>query len=289
MSYTCFEVEIENKIAHIKLSRPEKRNAMSPEFWDELPTIVRDIDGGSKARVIVISSTGPHFTAGLDIQAFLGMGQPDGGSKDTPDNNVGIDSSLSFYHNTKLMQETFSVLEDCRIPVLAAIQGGCIGGGVDFTTACDMRYVSEDAYFTIHETNIGMTADVGTFPRLLNLIPEGIVRELSYTGRKMPAKEALSHGLVNGVYSDQASMLEEVMKIAGQIASQAPNAVYGCKRMINYSRDHNTADSLDYIVTWNMSMLQQEQMAEAMMANAQKRAGDFAELPPLPTAINSKK
>lgn len=281
MSSTCFEVEIENKIAHIKMNRPEKRNAMNPDFWDELPAIIRDIDGNSKARVIVISSTGPHFTAGLDIQAFLGMGQSE--------DNVGLDDGLQFYHSTKLMQDSFSVLEDCRIPVLAAIQGGCIGGGVDLTTACDMRYASEDAFFTIHETNIGMTADVGTFPRLLNLIPEGVVRELSYTGRKMSAKEALSLGLVNGVYSDQATMLEAVMKIATQIASQAPNAVYGCKRMINYSRDHNTADSLDYVVTWNMSMLQKEQMAEAMMANAEKRAGNFAELPPLPKAVNSKK
>ena len=271
MTYNCFELNIDNKVAHLTLSRPEKRNAMNLEFWDELPAIIKDIDENSKARVIVISSTGPHFTAGLDIQAFLGQGDPSDGS--------ALDAGLKFYQQVKLMQDTFTSLEECRLPVLAAIQGGCIGGGVDFTTACDMRYATEDAYFTIHETNIGMTADVGTFPRILNLIPEGIVRELSYTGRKFSAAEAATHGLVNTVYADQETMLAEVMKIAKQIASNAPNAVYGCKRMINYSRDHNTQDSLDYIATWNMTMLQQEQMAEAMMANAQKREGNFVELP----------
>ena len=281
MSYSCFEVAIENKIAHIKLSRPEKRNAMNPEFWDELPAIVRDIDANSKARVIVISSTGPHFTAGLDIQAFFSQGAESGDS-------AGLTEGAQFYHNTNLMQETFSVLEECRIPVLAAIQGGCIGGGVDLATACDMRYASEDAYFTIQETNIGMTADVGTFPRLLNLLPEGVVRELSYTGAKLGAEEARALGLVNRVYPDQASMLEGVMKIAAQIAEQAPLAVYGCKRMINYSRDHTTADSLDYVVIWNASMLKVDQIAEAMQAKMEQRPANFVELPKLPTSIAKK-
>ncbi len=165
--------------------------------------------------------------------------------------------------------------------MLAAIQGGCIGGGVDLTTACDMRYATADAYFTVFEINIGMTADVGTFPRLVKLIPEGIVRELSYTGRKMPAEEAKSVGLVNQVYADQATMLEGVMAIAREIASKAPIAVAGCKRMINYARDHSTADGLDYISIWNASMLMPEEMGEAILARREERAGDFAPLPPI--------
>ena len=176
------------------------------------------------------------------------------------------------------MQKTFNCLEDSRVPVLVAIQGGCIGGGVDFATACDMRYASAEAFFTIYEINIGMTADVGTFPRLVKLIPEGIVKELAYTGRRMSAQEAKDVGLVNHVYETQADMLAGVMEIAKEIASKAPLAIYGCKRMINYSRDHNTADGLDYISIWNASMLQSEEMGEAISAKAEKRDGDFVSL-----------
>ena len=278
MNYTCFDVTIENNIAHIVLNRPEKRNSMNVAFWDELPAIIQDIDNESRARVIVISSTGPHFSSGLDISAFLANDNAaQKGSR--PDPKEKRVKGEKLYQNIKRMQKSFSVLEDCRVPVLAAIQGGCIGGGIDLTTACDMRYASAEAFFTVYEINIGMTADVGTFPRLVKLIPEGIVRELCYTGRRMPAEEAKSAGLVNNVYPDQATMLAEVMKIAADIASKAPLAIYGCKRMINYARDHSTADGLDYISIWNASMLQPEEMMEAISANTDKRAGDFADLP----------
>jgi enoyl-CoA hydratase len=273
--YTCFKVSIDRQIAHIVLDRPEKRNSMNVEFWDELPEIVADIDNQSLARVIVISSTGPHFTSGLDIKAFMQNGQNEG--KVT--GKAAYTKGEQFYQNVKRMQRSFSILEECRIPVLVAIQGGCIGGGVDLTTACDIRYATEDSFFTIFETNIGMTADVGTFPRLVKLIPEGIVKELAYTGRRMSAHEAKSVGLVNEVFSDQAALLDGVMKVASEIASKAPLAIYGCKKMINYSRDHTTQDSLDYIGIWNASMLQPAEMMEAMSANAEKRDGDFAQLP----------
>ncbi len=165
--------------------------------------------------------------------------------------------------------------------MLAAIQGGCIGGGVDLVTACDMRYATRDAFVTVFEINIGMTADVGTFPRLYKLIPEGVARELAYTGRRMSAEEAERIGLVNRVFEDQKTLLEEVMAIARDIASKPPLAIHGCKRMANYSRDHSTADGLDYISIWNASMLQHEEIMEAMQANAEKRAGRFADLPPI--------
>ncbi|MCG8592419.1 MAG: crotonase/enoyl-CoA hydratase family protein [Proteobacteria bacterium] len=280
MGHRCFDVSIEDQVAHVILNRPEKRNSMIPEFWDELPEIVEDLDRNARARAIVISSTGPHFSSGLDVKAF----DPAGGGL-TPSGEDArrerITRGESFYQTVTRMQRTFSCLEACRIPVLAAIQGGCIGGGVDFATACDMRYASEDAFFTIYEINIGMTADVGTFPRLVKLIPEGIVRELAYTGRRMPAAEAQACGLVNRVYPDPESLVAGVLEIAREIASKPPLAVYGCKRMINYARDHTTADGLDYIGIWNASMLQPEQMGEAMKANAEKRPGDFVDLPPL--------
>jgi len=277
MSYECFKVSIENNIAHIVLNRPEKRNAMNRPFWDELPKIVEEIDDNSQARVIVISSTGPHFTSGLDIGDFMG-----GDGKQISE----ITRAANFYSNVKRMQNTFSCLDNCRIPVLAAIQGGCIGGGVDLSTACDMRYTTADAFFTIFEINIGMTADVGTFPRLVKLIPEGIVKELAYTGRRIYAEEAKTVGLVNAVFTDQETMLKGVMEIAREIASKAPLAVYGSKRVINYSRDHSTADGLDYIAIWNASMLQPKEMREAMTAAAEKRSGDFADLPTRKNNLN---
>jgi enoyl-CoA hydratase len=278
MSYQCFDVSIADHIAHIRLNRPEKRNNMIRAFWDELPAIVEDIDHNARARVIVISSTGPHFSSGLDTSMFADASIAPGPDAERA---AQLQHGARFYEHVLHMQRSFNVLERCRLPVLAAIQGGCIGGGVDLVTACDMRYATEDAFITVFEINIGMTADVGTFPRLVKLIPEGIVRELAYTGRRMPAREAQACGLVNRVFPDQATMLGEVMAIAREIASKAPLAVYGTKRMINYARDHSTADGLDYIGIWNASMLQKQEIQEAIKANAEKRAGAFVELPVL--------
>ena len=277
MNTTCFDLIIENNIAHIILNRPKKRNSMIPEFWDDLPKIVQKIDKESMARVIVISSTGPHFTSGIDISVFESSKDP---SMD-PEKQSELDrvDGAKLYDTVKYLQQTFSCLEECRVPVLVAIQGGAIGGGVDLITACDMRYMTEDAYLTIYEINIGMTADVGTFPRITKLLPEGIVKELAYTGRKMAAQEAKELGFANEIFKDHKSMLVGVMEIAKKIASKAPLAIYGSKRIINYARDHSTSDTLDYIGIWNASMLQQDEIKEAMIAKNEKRDPNFVELP----------
>ncbi|MCB1647369.1 MAG: crotonase/enoyl-CoA hydratase family protein [Pseudomonadales bacterium] len=284
MSYQCFDVEIENNIAHLRMKRPEKRNSMIPAFWNELPAIIEDIDENVKARVIVISSTGPHFTAGLDLDSFV-MAERSENADPVAREMARRQRPAGFYQHVQKMQRSFSVLENCRIPVLAAIQGGAIGGGVDLITACDMRYMTADGFITVFEINIGMTADVGTFPRLVKLIPEGLVRELAYTGRRMPAEEARQAGLVNAVYPDQEAMLKAVMNIAADIASKAPLAIAGCKRMINYARDHSTADGLDYISIWNASMLQPAEMQEAIRARGESRDGEFADLPPMTKTV----
>jgi len=272
MTHKCFDVKISDGVAHIILNRPEKRNAMISEFWTELPEIILDIDENARARAIVLSSAGPVFCAGIDVGMFQsGMGLEQ--DKNHPE------YGLQFYAYVRRLQSSLSALENCRIPVLAAIQGGCIGGGVDLITACDMRFGTEDSFISIFEINIGMTADVGTFPRILNHMPEGIVRELAYTGRKMKALECQNRGLFNEVYSNHANMIAAVMKLAREIASRPPLAVYGCKRIISYSRDNNTSDALDNIALWNMSMLNPSEIMEAIMAGNQKRDANFKELP----------
>jgi len=273
----CFDVEIADGIAHVRLNRPGKLNAMGRAFWSELPTIVRDIDDTARARVIVISSTGKHFCAGMDLEVFAEGGalQADGAGRDPHVDNE------AFRHLVKHLQGTFSCLDQARIPVLAAIQGGCIGGAVDMTSACDIRYCTADAFFCIQEINIAMTADVGTFPRLCKLIPEGWVRELAYTGRRLPAETAKVIGLVNEVYADQAAMLTAVMATAREIAAKNPLAVAGSKAMINYARDHTSADALDYIAMWQSGMFARAHMREAFMAQQEKRAPRFPDLAPL--------
>jgi enoyl-CoA hydratase len=222
---------------------------------------------------MVLASTGRHFSAGMDLAVF--GGRPDGDLKAGPGR-----MRANFRSNVLHLQETFSVLEKARMPVLAAIQGGCIGGAVDMVTACDMRYATEDAFFCIQEINIGMTADVGTLQRLPKLIPEGVCRELAYTGRRMPAAEAKAVGLVNEVFADHAALLDGVREVAGTIASKSPLAVYGSKEMITYTRDHSTADSLDHIATWQAGMFQPSEMVESFTARAEKRDGDFEDLLP---------
>lgn len=282
MDFECFEVSISNNIAHVVMKRPEKRNNMNTAFWNELPLLINDIDLNVRARVIVISSTGPHFCSGIDLDMFLS-----GGIKDERmDSTHRRQAAPKFMNMLDVMQTSISVLEECRLPVLAAIQGGCIGGGVDMVTACDMRYATHDAFFTILETKIGMTADIGTFPRIVKLIPEGLVREMAYTGRRVSAKEAFDMGLVNRVYNTQDAMLSDVMSIAQEIAENAPLAVYGCKRAITYARDHTTQEGLEWVNLWNSSMLQNEEISEAILARKEKRAGVFADLPVLKSKID---
>ena len=274
--YQCFEVSVSEKVAHIRFNRPQKRNSMVPAFWDELPAAVRQLDADASARAIVLSAEGPHFTAGLDLSMF-GEGAISG--EDANGADLKKQRALRFMENLELMQDSFSALEQCRVPVLAAVQGGCIGGGVDLVTACDMRYAVKDAYFSIFEIKVGMAADVGTFPRIVKLLPEGVARELAYTGRALPAEEAKGLGFVNQIYDTQEAMLAGVMAVAQEIASHPPMAVHGCKRAITYARDHSTADGLDWISLWNASMLLPAEVQESLAARQEKRRGRFTDLP----------
>jgi enoyl-CoA hydratase len=276
VSYTCFDVSLVDQIAHIRLSRPEAYNTMIREFWSELPEIVRTLDDAGEARAIVISSTGKHFTAGMDLSVF----SSDADTANERDAEMGR-RRANFRRDVLRLQETFSCLDRARMPVLAAVQGGCIGGGVDMISACDIRYCSEDAFFCIQEINIGMTADVGTFPRLPQLIPQGIVRELAYTGRRLTAREALDVGLVNQVFPTHEALVAGVLAIAREIAERSPLAVWGSKEMLNYARDHTIADGLDYIATWQTGMFQPGDMREAFAAKAEARKPSYPDLLPV--------
>ena len=275
MSYNALKVEIAEKIAHIQLNRPDAYNSMNIDFWKELPVAVQEISDAASARVIVLSSTGKHFCAGMDLSVFT-----DGSSIK---NDVEPGRRHLDLRNTVLqLQDVFNRLENARMPVLAAVQGGCIGGAVDMVSACDSRYCTEEAFFSIEETKLGMTADLGTMQRLPYLIPQGLMRELAYTGRRMYAEEAKEFGLVNKVYADQQAMLEGVMEIAGQIAARSPLAVTGAKEMINYTRDHNMADSLNAMSLWQSGMYQpQVDMMETFAAKMEKREPQFEDLCPI--------
>jgi enoyl-CoA hydratase len=275
VSYTCFDVSLEDKIAHIVLKRPEAYNTMIPEFWSELPEIVRTLDDAGEARAIVISSTGKHFTAGMDLSVFTS-----GNIADDRDAEMGR-RRANLRRDVLRLQETFSCLDRARMPVLVAVQGGCIGGGVDMISACDIRYCSEEAFFCIQEINIGMTADVGTFPRLPQLIPQGIVRELAYTGRRLTAREALEVGLVNRVFPTHEALVAGVLTVAREIAERSPLAVWGSKEMLNYARDHTIADGLDYIATWQTGMFQPGDMREAFAAKSESRKPTYPDLLPV--------
>jgi enoyl-CoA hydratase/carnithine racemase len=287
MIYRCFNVESADNIAHIQLKRGDELNTMVPEFWNELPEIVRDIDDNAKARVIVISSTGKHFCAGMDLSAFT--------SGETADNSA----ARSFEERGRVranvrrgvldIQETFNAIERARMPVLMAVQGGCVGGAVDFASACDCRYATADAFFVIQEVNIGMTADLGTFPRLCHLIPQGMVRELAYSGRRLPAQRALELGFINAVFPTRDAMLEYVMDIAKDIAEKSPLAVHGSKVMVNYARDHSITDGLDYIATWQAGMFNPEaDVMESLRAKGEKREPKFADLLPVRKVFEPK-
>lgn len=277
MTYTCFDVETSNHVAHVRMIRPERANSMIPEFWQELPEIVDQLSAGGDARVIVLSAEGRHFCSGMDLSVFAG------------NNNVssqehskhGSRQRAALRSGVLELQRTFSCLEESRLPVLSAIQGACIGGGIDMVSATDLRYATEDAFFCIQEINIGMTADVGTLQRMPKLVPEGVVRELAYTGRNMAAAEAKERGFINETYGDQDEMLEAVLEIAGEIASKSPMAIWGTKRTLNYGRDHSVADGLEYIATWNAAMFDTDDMAEAFRAGTEDRDAEFPDHRPL--------
>ena len=266
---TCFTLTEANHIAHLVLNKPEAMNTMHPTFWRELDAALTHIHAAGTARALVISSTGKHFSAGMALETFAGAIQMDDQS---PEGRAAIFDVLTD------MQATFTKIENLRVPVIAAIQGGCIGGAVDMVTACCIRYASADAFFCIQEINIGMVADVGTLQRLPKLIPLAIAKELAYTGRRMPAAQALQYGLVNAVLDTPEAATAAALQCAAEIASKPPIAQWGTKQALHYARDHSVEDALKQMGWLQGAIWSNRHVMEAVTAMKTKRPGDFPAL-----------
>ena len=267
-----FEFSVHDHIAHLVLCRPQAMNTMDPAFWRELDAVLAQLHRDTDARVLVISGTGKHFSAGMALEVFGTSIQMDDQS---PEGRAAIFDLLAG------LQATFTRLETLRIPVIAAIQGGCIGGAVDLVTAACIRYASQEAFFCIQEINIGLVADVGTLLRLPKLVPLGVVKELAYTGRRMPAARAREVGLVNEVFESPAACLDGAMACAREIATKPPVAIWGSKQVIDYAREHTTHDSLRQMGWVQGAIWSNAHVREAVSALQAKRAAAFPSLAPL--------
>ncbi|MEM7057722.1 MAG: crotonase/enoyl-CoA hydratase family protein [Pseudomonadota bacterium] len=267
---TFFELTRHDAVVEVSMNRPKKANGMSVDFWTELPAIMTALDKDMSVRSVVLTGAGKNFTGGMDLAVFqglMGMLQSEPGR-----------AAYEMRQNVLKYQRTFNALEDTRLPVIAAIQGACIGGGIDMISACDIRLASADAYFAIEEINIGMTADVGTLQRLPKAMPLGIVTELALTGRRFSADEAHGWHMINAVHSDAEAVRTAALEMAADIASKSPLAVAGVKKSVTFARDHSVADGLEQIATWNGGMLRPEDLMAAMQARMAKTEAVFADL-----------
>ncbi len=270
MELTTIDYRVDGAIARVTMNRPEALNTMNKAFWTELITVFEAIDVDPAIRAVIIASTGRHFTAGLDL-GFAAASQ--GGAQGDPGR-----ARESFRRHVKEMQETFNVVDRCRVPVIVVVQGGCIGGGVDFVTACDMRIATADSFFTIQEVNIAIVADVGTLQRIPHLLPQGLIRELAYTGRRFPAAEAKQYGFVNSVEADHAAALAAAESLAETIAAKSPLVITGIKQILNEGRSQTIDQGLDYVALWNAAMLQGEDVPNAVKAQIAKQTAVYADL-----------
>jgi enoyl-CoA hydratase len=267
-----FDVEINNSIAHIRFNRPEKRNSMNEDFWKMFPKEVEELDDSGEIRALIVSSTGPHFSAGIDLSMFK-----DDIVESERDNEIGRSRGY-FLQQLKFLQNAVSCLEAARFPVVTAVQGGCIGGGIDLITAADIRICTKDAFFLIEEINVGLAADIGTIQRLPKIIPAGIAREWTMLGEKVSADRAKEVGLVSSLHDSHEEMMKNAFEIAEKLASKTPLAMWVTKETLNYSRDHTVKESLENVALWNAATLHKEDVMSTMMSKMQKKKPEYRNL-----------
>ena len=267
-----FDVEINNSIAHIRFNRPEKRNSMNEDFWTMFPKEVEELDDSGEIRALIVSSTGTHFSAGIDLSMFK-----DDIVENETDNEMGRSRGY-FLQQLRFLQNAVSCLEAARFPVVTAVQGGCIGGGIDLITAADIRICTKDAFFLIEEINVGLAADIGTIQRLPKIIPAGIAREWTMLGEKVSADRAKEVGLVSSLHDNHEEMMKNAFEIAEKLASKTPLAMWVTKETLNYSRDHTVKESLENVALWNAATLHKEDVMSTMMSKMQKKKQEYRNL-----------
>ncbi|CAK9864724.1 unnamed protein product [Sphagnum jensenii] len=259
-------------VAWLSLHRPTRFNALDAGLFHSLPLAIAKLDGNPDVRVIVLTGSGAHFCAGIDLSTFA---QIAGGGGGGGGRNQTKKKEKKLRRDVKELQSSFTAFEECRKPVIAAIHGACIGGGIDMITACDLRYCTKDASFSVKEVDLAITADLGTLQRLPRLIGHGNTMELALTGRKFTGSEAKSMGLVQDVYDSKAEMLAAVETLAKQIASKSPLAVVGTKAVLLKSRDLTVAQGLEYVALWNAAMLISQDLKTAIQAQNHKQSKPF--------------
>jgi enoyl-CoA hydratase len=273
MNTDFFALSHDNGVAHLQLNRPERMNTMTPAFFPAIRDAVRALDDAGATRALVISSTGKHFSAGMSLEVFAG--------DDLALTTDTARARLAFQTSLRKLMDCFTAIDEARFPVLCAIQGGCIGGALDLATACDIRLCSADAFFTVQEISIGMTADLGVLQRLPKIVPQGIAREMAYTGERLGAERALAVGLVNAVLADPAALLDRALALARTIAAKSPLAIAGSKLALNHARDHSTDAALQQMTLLQSAIFDRDEMATAIAAWKEKRSGEFDPLAPI--------
>ncbi len=269
MSYEVLEVDRRDGVSTLWLANPARRNAMGPAFWDELPRAMAELDGDLATRAIVLAARGPHFSVGLDLMTMGGTLA--GGADETR----GAGRRMRTMHEIVRLQRSITAVADCAKPVVAAIHGWCIGGGIDLITACDVRLASACAQFSVRETRIAVVADVGTLQRLPGIVGRGIAAELCLTGDDFDAERARAIGLVNAVHADADAAVAAARAMAGRIAGNSPLAVQGTKRVLRYCEGKSVEDGLAYVATWNAAFIESDDLREAMAAFFEKRPAKF--------------
>jgi enoyl-CoA hydratase len=263
------KVDIADGVAEVTLLGPGKGNAMGPDFWRELPVVFRALDADPAVRAVVVTGSGAHFSYGLDLPAMMPIWAEllDGSALAAP--------RTRFLNEIRTLQDAVTAVAACRKPVIAAVSGWCIGGGVDVISAADIRLASEDAKFSVREVKVAIVADIGSLQRLVGIIGEGHLRELAYTGRDVDAARAERIGLVNDVYPDQAAVLAAARSLAADIAANPPLVVQGVKDVLDRQREQDVAAGLRYVSAWNAAFLPSEDLGEAVQAFLERRSPKF--------------
>lgn len=261
-------LSLEGGIVRVTLDRPARANAIDTDLWQALRTAMHWISDTPAARVGILQAAGSHFCSGIDLSMLDTLRAPDPGGCE----GRGRERLLRAIRD---LQDCVSAIERCAKPVVAAIHGACVGGGIDLVTACDLRYCCPEAWFSVREIDVGIVADVGTLQRLPRIVGEGVARELAFTGRRVDGREAQALGLVNRCFDSAEALREGVASVAAALAAKSPLALRGTKAILNHARDHGVAEGLEYVAAWNAAMLHSNDLDEALAALREKRAPRF--------------